>query len=51
MLIDQLSPLALMGYKNGLGSLPDELDDNLYTIIKNYKESDNPVLVTYKINL
>jgi hypothetical protein len=34
MLIDQLSPMALMGYKNGLGSLPDELDNNLY----NHKE-------------
>lgn len=51
MLIDRLTPLVLMGYKNNLDKLPPKLDNNLYKIIKNYDEADNPVLITYKINL
>ena len=51
VLIDQLVTLVLVGYKNNLGRLSQEIDPGLYEIINAYKETDNPVLVTYQINL
>jgi glycosyltransferase involved in cell wall biosynthesis len=50
-LIDQLTPLVLAGYKNNLERLPKTIDQQLSEIIEKYKETDNPVLVTYQMNL
>ncbi len=50
VLIDQLVPLVIVGYRNNLERLPKMIDPQLYEIIKAYKEVDNPVLVTYQIN-
>lgn len=50
VLIDQLTPLVLAGYKNNLERLPKTIDQQLYEIIRTYKEANNPVLVTYQID-
>lgn len=48
-LINQIDQMRIIHYQKYISKLPSEFDKHFLEIVKNYKETDNPVLVIFKM--